>query len=544
MVTHGTRNQEKDSPITPLYLLLDRTVSGEGLVKFRQGIENLKMCLQEEHFAARHFRVTLIAFSGDKVETLFESETPETFHIPELTPVDDTGGLAEGMEALEKCIVGDAQSQGGAAPLGKPIICVFSDRPDEHFVFDSIRYLVGADCPRARVILVYSADDPPLPEGITDELIWERKVVEAEADDIEELLFGDSDEEDYSESDEAELVKLEAGACPPFSINPKQDLENREGAEKVVFLSTNSKWAVGLYLKRNKPNKREQRLDRLNQIIEKHTDKIKDDQNLFCWPMGVINDFDQKVFPEDPWENWTTPDGEKLTFPVLAVVERAIHKKFYWQFDGGSHLKTFDSLMMPAFLEHWEASPQSPNLLQRAEICKSLTRAVQVMHTAGLAHSDLSWKNVLGDPETGKACLIDCDSLHFPGHVDSAFADEVVKGTPLFQAPELRREGERKTPPSIEADRYSLAKLIYGLLMFSGEGTGGIPLSSQFFDAVKLVQPDSQDTERFGAQGPEIKELFERAFIEGWDNYAKRPTARDWNKALINLIGRLGGANG
>lgn len=41
------------------------------------------------------------------------------------------------------------------------------------------------------------------------------------------------------------------------------------------------------------------------------------------------------------------------------------------------------------------------------------------MHAAGLAHSDLSYKNVLIDPVTGSACVIDVDGLVVPGKISA-----------------------------------------------------------------------------------------------------------------------------
>ncbi|MCV5697145.1 kinase, partial [Escherichia coli] len=47
------------------------------------------------------------------------------------------------------------------------------------------------------------------------------------------------------------------------------------------------------------------------------------------------------------------------------------------------------------------------NTLTYLKVCLLLTRAVRRMHAAGLCHSDLSYKNVLIDPEMGHACIID-----------------------------------------------------------------------------------------------------------------------------------------
>ncbi len=54
------------------------------------------------------------------------------------------------------------------------------------------------------------------------------------------------------------------------------------------------------------------------------------------------------------------------------------------------------------------------------------------MHSAGLAHSDLSYKNVLIDPVSRTAAIIDIDGLVVPGK----FPPDVI-GTADFIAPEV-----------------------------------------------------------------------------------------------------------
>ncbi len=65
------------------------------------------------------------------------------------------------------------------------------------------------------------------------------------------------------------------------------------------------------------------------------------------------------------------------------------------------------------------------------------------MHAAGLAHSDLSYKNVLVDPVKGNASIIDLDGLVVPGR----YPPDVV-GTPDFIAPEVVMSNPARTPPA------------------------------------------------------------------------------------------------
>lgn len=96
------------------------------------------------------------------------------------------------------------------------------------------------------------------------------------------------------------------------------------------------------------------------------------------------------------------------------------------------------------------------------------------MHAAGLCHSDLSYKNVLIDPEQGHACVIDIDGLVVPGK----YPPDVV-GTPDFIAPEvvktshLPKEDPNRILPSITTDRHALAVLIYMYLFYRHPLRGG-----------------------------------------------------------------------
>lgn len=107
-------------------------------------------------------------------------------------------------------------------------------------------------------------------------------------------------------------------------------------------------------------------------------------------------------------------------------------------------------------------------------ICIKIARAVRRMHAAGLAHSDLSYKNVLIDPITGSATIIDIDGLVVPGK----FPPDVI-GTPDFIAPEvmatkhLSKEDPARKLPSMATDMHALAVMIYMYLLYRHPLRGG-----------------------------------------------------------------------
>ncbi len=205
------------------------------------------------------------------------------------------------------------------------------------------------------------------------------------------------------------------------------------------------------------------------------------------------------------------------------------------------------------------------DLRRYIQICIKLSRAVKRLHSAGLAHSDLSYKNVLVDPEGGNACIIDNDSLVVPGK----YPPDVV-GTPDFIAPEvmatkgLPLTDPRRKLPSIATDKHALAVLIYMYMFFRHPLRGGknhdldptrdeellmgekalfVEHTKDLSNRPNLSQVKSSylpwadvDAIPYTAAGPYLKELFERSFIDGLHDPTKRPVANEWEIALVKTL--------
>lgn len=271
---------------------------------------------------------------------------------------------------------------------------------------------------------------------------------------------------------------------------------------------------------------------------------------LYCWPESVVE-----------WNG------------RLGLVTPFYQRHFF--FEHGS--KNNDSLGIKGREKEgkWFASASNQNRFldtrERGDwrnyisLCIKISRAVRRLHAAGLAHSDLSYKNVLVDPVTGSAAIIDIDGLVVPGK----FAPDVI-GTPDFIAPEvvmtqkLARQDPAKKLPSITTDRYALAVLIYMYLLYRHPLRGGKvhdqdptiddllgmgeralfvehPKDSSNRIKVKNVRPHDlpwADTSKipYTVTGPYLAPLFDRAFIEGLHDPSKRPTANDWEDALVKTI--------
>lgn len=187
-------------------------------------------------------------------------------------------------------------------------------------------------------------------------------------------------------------------------------------------------------------------------------------------------------------------------------------------------------------------------MMMKLSIC--LARAIRRMHSAGLAHSDLSNNNVLIDPKSGSCVVIDIDLLVVPG----LYPPEVA-GTRGYIAPEVLetmeypRSDPRRCLPCIETDLHSMAVLIYEYLLLRHplNGPKHIPnISPEEEDfllmgpkAVFIEDPNDQSNRPQNLNitvhdlGPHLEQLFMQAFVDGLHSPKRRPQAMDWERGLV-----------
>ena len=321
--------------------------------------------------------------------------------------------------------------------------------------------------------------------------------------------------------------------------------EPKSGAMKDVYFSPQKDYVVALFRDTQSYKQR----DRLERIVDKYRKDIFEQEGgafweqLFCWPQKIV-EFEGK----------------------LGIVVPTYGKDFFFQKDQRrigceKEGKWFAS----AKLLKSVAEEERGNFLNYMKISLKLSQAVRRMHASGLAHSDLSYKNVLIDPSSGKACVIDCDGLVVPGK----YPPDVI-GTPDFIAPEVLTtqslpEGQRKLP-SQHTDKHALAVLIYMYLLHRHPLRGGRFFGPDVDNEEMLLmgsQPlfiehpsDKQnrnmkreygkddykkylpwiDLDNFSAEkicGPYLWRLFQKAFIDGLKNPMARPIANEWESALV-----------
>ena len=336
------------------------------------------------------------------------------------------------------------------------------------------------------------------------------------------------------------IIKTQATDGSPVEF---VDGAPRQGGVKDVYFDPNRKYAVAFFRKNLDPTGR----DRIERLVNQYRHGIFDLpgadywRDLFRWPeriveynghTGIVVPFYQ---PQFFFGSSTSLDG--------------VEKDGKWF----ASAKNYNRFVPPE---------EKGNLLGYLRICLNLSRAVRRLHAAGLAHSDLSYKNCLVDPSTGGACIIDIDGLVVPG----LFPPDVV-GTPDFIAPEvvatlsLPMKDPNRKHPRRETDQHALAVLIYQYLLHRHPLRGGKFHSSDTDEQDRLemgskalfiehptdasnrfiVKKDDKDflpwvdTQKmpYTILGPYLKEMFEQAFITGLHDPRQRPTADNWEDALV-----------
>jgi len=328
-----------------------------------------------------------------------------------------------------------------------------------------------------------------------------------------------------------------------------------QGGMKDVYFSPNKDYVVAFFRDRQDPVAKE----RLIQITDTYRDRIYNQEggaywkDLYCWPTAVV-EHEGRLGVVAPFysQNFFFAVGSR-NGDSLGI--KGKEKEGKW-FASARNRNTF---IDPRELGDWST---------HLRICLMIARSVRRLHAAGLAHSDLSYKNVLVDPSRGGACVIDIDGLVVPGRIPPQ-----VAGTPDFIDPlvmmtqKLPLADPKRVLPSIRTDQHALAVLIYMYLLYRhplrgpkvhdqdpqrdeeltmGERALWIEHPS---DTSNRIRPQDlrpaqlpwgdPDKISYKVTGPYLAPLFERAFITGLHTPAQRPTADEWEFALVKTVDLL-----
>ncbi len=328
-----------------------------------------------------------------------------------------------------------------------------------------------------------------------------------------------------------------------------------QGSIKDVYFSPDKSYVIGFYRQPADAQTKSRLLAITGTLRERIFNQTGGDywQNLLCWPTGIV-EHQGKIgvvvpsYPAHFFFAWGSKNNDMLNI-------KGKEKEGKWFASASNRTR---------FLDERELG----NWMSYLRIGVLMARAVRRLHAAGLAHSDLSYKNVLVDPVGGNACIIDIDSLVVP----DKFPPDVL-GTPDFIAPEvvatshLARHDPQRKLPSIATDRHALAVLLYLYLLYRHPLRG---------DCVHDADPQQDEILSMGAKalfvehphdnrnridpgrrkpseqpwvdtgklpytltGPYLAPLFAHAFMEGLHDPNRRPTADDWETALVKTVDLL-----
>jgi hypothetical protein len=329
---------------------------------------------------------------------------------------------------------------------------------------------------------------------------------------------------------------LKDGRTVEFVLTP----DPPAGGMKKTYFSPDRSYVVQFFHDHSAAND-PQRLARLDFILGRYNPTIPESEGgargvtkasaeyfkrLFCWPTGIVVQPDIGIVAPTYPANYFFAKG-----PF-----KGLEKEGRW----------FTSLRLRGMLPDEERG----TWINYFKLCILMTRAVRRLHAAGLAHSDLSCRNILVDPSNGQSVVIDIDSLVVP----QLFPPDVA-GTPGYIAPEVLStiELDLKDPsrvlPSTRTDQHALPVLIYEYLLSRHPLKGPKVNSTEsaekdenlsMGEKALFVEDPNDDSNRpkdlripYSVLGPHLSDLFTRAFVKGLHSPNDRPKAGEWERGLV-----------
>ena len=259
-------------------------------------------------------------------------------------------------------------------------------------------------------------------------------------------------------------VKVASSVIHPGKIYQYVDNgEPMRGGMKDVYFSPDKSYVVAFYRDKQDFNSKE----RLKKLVTQYYDSFFTREggeyykNIYSWPTDMVQLGNQIGLIVPTYKkNFFFTKGYALSDGI-----KGKEKQGLWFASAKFRNEQFSLRLDKSELGDW---------LGYFQICVKIARGVKRLHAAGLAHSDLSYKNVLIDPVNRDATIIDIDGLVVPG----LYPPDVI-GTADFIAPEVlstkhleMRDTDRKHANRL-TDLHALAVMIYMYLLYRHPLKGG-----------------------------------------------------------------------
>jgi len=184
---------------------------------------------------------------------------------------------------------------------------------------------------------------------------------------------------------------------------------------------------------------------------------------------------------------------------------------------------------------------QGLGLYERIFIGYVIAKAFGELEKSNLSYCDISGNNILIKTTQGASVkMIDIDNIYIAGKGKSA-----ILGTPRYIAPEVI---SRQKNPDVLSDNYSLAVILFELLRaghpyISDEILDGTPEDEENALAGNAEYvTDENSTNMLPADvvfTDKLKDLFKRCFVDGKKNRLSRPSATEFEYALLEASNKL-----
>ena len=272
-----------------------------------------------------------------------------------------------------------------------------------------------------------------------------------------------------------------------------------------------------------------------------------------------------------------TTRKNKLMAMINAGVPRELMPQLTWPIDVVSENGQFIGYVMPALHQTEDlnviySDKYHLTLEDRIGIAMNLCVPVHGLHLIGQVVGDGNAKNICVDPQTLSVTFVDTDSYNITD-VSSGRVYPCEVGLAAYLAPEVQKALKQyhsllKVPEdtfNVYTDRFWLAEHIFALLMngahpFAVRASGAAQkkLYASGISSVTVPMPNENILNgffphtmhhpemdipfycpKFEYLPEEMKELFHRAFVDGYQVPAVRPAPEEWFHALLKMKNSL-----